>query len=483
MKKSLIILPLLLMSLAGCSQKNVVEIQILSFNDFHGAINESENQKGLLNFASTIKEQISKNKKHTVLLSAGDMYQGSAQSNINRGKLMIDVMNELGLEAMTIGNHEFDWGIDTIKAHHDGIEENGEANFDYLGCNIYSETFDENLGIAVANRVDWAKDYKIVERDGIKIGIVGWISSSCKDDISTPIIKNHIFQTPTSSVINIAKKLRSEEKCDLVIAMGHDDNNYVNSDIGLDETSKVNLIINGHTHKAYINNNGDYNIIQSSSYGEYLGITKIKYDKVNKIVKSLTSENKLIENVKNPDNTIKKIIDDSLKEINPLIEEKIGVSGENIDRTLGARWTANAIKSATNADIGVVNWGGIRSGAFPIKANDDIKVSKLWELMPFENMVELTTLTGSQVKSLEFNDDSFVFSSGLNFNNIEDDAKYRVAACDFIFDKKQYCFMSGEDVTSTNLYVRDALIEDVKAWTKEGLKVTPSKGTKVGVLI
>ncbi|MCH5172135.1 MAG: 5'-nucleotidase C-terminal domain-containing protein [Erysipelotrichales bacterium] len=482
MKKIFIVIPLLLMSLTGCNQNNIVELQILSFNDYHGAISESENHKGLLNFASTIKEQISKNKNHTVLLSAGDMYQGSAQSNINHGKLLIDVMNELGLEAMTIGNHEFDWGIDVIKSHHDGIEENGEANFDYLGCNIFesNKIYDDLYTIT---RVDWAKDYKIVERDGIKIGIIGWISNTCMDDISAPIIKDYKFEIPTDYVGKVAKQLRTEQNCDLIIAMGHDENSIVNHSIGLDEDSNVNLIINGHTHNAYVEENVSYNTIQSGSYGEYLGITKIKYDKVNKKVKSMTTENKLIEDVKKPNQIIKKIIDDSLETINPIVEEKIGVSGENISRTLGATWTANAIKSATGADIGVVNWGGIRSGAFPIKNNSDIKVSKLWEIMPFENMVELTTLTGVQVKSLEFNDDSFVFSSGLNFNDIVDDTKYRVAACDFIFDKKQYCFMSGEDIMGTNLYVRDALIEDVRAWTKAGLKVMPSKGTKVEVLI
>ena len=482
MKKSFTILPLLLASLAGCNQKNVVDVQILSFNDYHGAISESDNHKGLLNFASTIKEQTSKNKDHTVLLSAGDMYQGSAQSNINHGKILIDVMNELGLEAMTVGNHEFDWGIDVIKSHHDGNKENGEANFDYLGCNIFqkNQIYDDLIEMT---RVDWTKDYKIVERDGIKIGIIGWISSSCKDDISAPIIQNYKFEMPANYVETIAKSLKTEQNCDLIIAMGHDENNSVNYSIGLDEESKVNLIINGHTHNAYIEESDNYNIIQSGSYGEYLGITNIKYDKVNKKVKSITTENKKIEAVKKPDETIKGIIDEGLKIINPLVEAKIGVAGETINRTIGAKWTANAIKSATGADIGVVNWGGIRSGAFPIMANDEIKVSKLWEIMPFENMVELTTLTGKQVKSLEFNEDSFVFSSGLDFANIMDDAKYRVAACDFIFDKSKYCFMSGEDVTGTNLYVRDALIEDVKAWTKEGLKVTPSQGTKVGVLI
>ena len=482
MKKLFIVLPLLLMSLSGCSQKNVVEIQILSFNDYHGAISETDSHKGLLNFASTIKELTDKNKKYTVLLSAGDMYQGSAQSNMNRGKLMIDVMNELGLEAMTIGNHEFDWGIDVIKSHHDGNKENGEANFDYLGCNIFevNQVYDD---LVEMGRVDWAKDYKIVERDGIKIGIVGWISTTCMDDISAPIIKDYKFEMPASYVGEIARQLRTEQNCDLIIAMGHDGNKLVNYNIGYDASAKIDLIINGHTHDTYIEKNTNHSVIQSGSYGEYLGITKIKFDKSNKEVKSLATENKLIETVKKPDKSIKKIIDDSLESINPLIEEKIGVAGENISRSLGATWTANAIKSATGADIGVVNWGGIRSGAFPIMANDDIKVSKLWEIMPFENMVELTTLTGKQVKSLEYNSDSFVFSSKLNFSDIVDDAKYRVAACDYIFDKNQYCFMFGEDVTGTNLYVRDALIEDVRAWTKLGLKVMPSQGTKVNVLI
>lgn len=471
--KLLFIIPLLPL-FSGCN-KGEVELQILSFNDYHGAVEQRDDQMGLLNFATTIKNKTNEYKDTTVILSAGDMYQGSAESNIGNGKIMIDVMNEVGLDAMTIGNHEFDWGIDTIKSHHDSDLSNSEANYPYLGCNIYEKESN--------TRVDWTNDYTIVTREGINIGIVGWIASSCVDDIATSIISPYTFISPAARILEVAKTLRNEKNCDIVIAMGHDEDTILNEVLGIDEEANIDLIINGHTHQAYVYEGGNYNIIQSGTTGEYLGVTKIKFNKAKKEVISIKSENELVTNVTQKDQSISKIIEDDLKEISPIVNRVISKAGENIDRTSAANWAANTLKAATEADFGIVNFGGIRGNAFPINKNDDIKVSKVWEIMPFDNYVKTCLLTGSQIKGLESNDDSFVWSKNTDFASLDDEKLYKVAACDYIFDKPKYCFTKGQEVTLTPLLVRDAMIKDLEAWQASGLDFRPSQGTKVGNLL
>jgi len=471
--KLLLIIPLLPL-FSGCDKSNV-ELQILSFNDYHGAVVERDEQMGLLNFASTIKNKTKEYKNTTVILSAGDMYQGSAESNIGNGKIMVDVMNEIGLDAMAIGNHEFDWGIETIEAHHDSDTSNVEANYPYLGCNIYEK--DSNT------RVDWADDYKIVTREGINIGIVGWIASSCVDDIATSIISPYTFVSPAERVLEIAKTLRNEKNCDIVIAVGHEENDLLNEILRANEEAKIDLIINGHTHQAYVYGENNCNIIQSGTTGEYLGVTKIKYDKKNKEVISVQSENELVTSVTKKDSNVSKIIDDNLKEISPIVNRVISKAGESVDRMLAAKWAARTLKAATEADFGIVNFGGIRSNAFPINKNDDIKVSKVWEIMPFDNYVKTCLLTGRQIKSLEYDDDSFVWSTNPDFASLDEETLYKVAACDYIFDKPKYCFTKGQEVTLTPLLVRDAMIKDLEAWQASGLDFMPSQGTKVGNLL
>lgn len=476
--KMLFIIPLLPL-FSGCDKGEndlqEVELQVLSFNDYHGAVVQRDEQMGLLNFATTIKNKTKEYKDTTVILSAGDMYQGSAESNIGNGKIMVDVMNEIGLDAMTIGNHEFDWGIDTIKEHHDSDSSNVEANYPYLGCNIYEK--DTNT------RVDWANDYTIVTREGINIGIVGWIAYSCVDDIATSIISPYTFISPEERVLEVAKTLRTEKNCDIVIAIGHDDNDFLNDALGIDKEANINLIINGHTHQSYIYEGGKYNVIQSGTTGEYLGVTKIKFDKEKKEVISVKSTNELVKNVTQKDQNVSNIIEENLKEISPIVNRVISKAGENIDRNLAAEWAANTVKTTTGADFGIVNFGGIRANAFPINKNEDIKVSKIWEIMPFDNYVKTCLLTGRQIKGLESNDDNFVWSSNTDLTSLDDETLYKVAACDYIFDKPKYCFTKGQEVTLTPLLVRDAMIKDLEAWQASELDFMPSQGAKVGNLL
>ena len=93
------------------------------------------NSKDYVHVAYIINEK-NKSPDTTVILSSGDMFQGSAISNMTQGGVVVEAMNEIGFDAMTIGNHEFDWGIDKIAAYNDGDEKNGEADFPFLSCNI-----------------------------------------------------------------------------------------------------------------------------------------------------------------------------------------------------------------------------------------------------------------------------------------------------------------------------------------------------------
>ena len=97
----------------------IVGIDILSVNDFHGSLVESGRNPGAAKFGAFLRSEWSKNPHGTIFLSAGDMFQGSPDSNLLYGKTVVEVLNALRLDAMTLGNHEFDWGADVLWKFYD----------------------------------------------------------------------------------------------------------------------------------------------------------------------------------------------------------------------------------------------------------------------------------------------------------------------------------------------------------------------------
>ena len=107
------------------------EIVVLSINDFHGALAPAGKNVGAVKLVDALKTEKAKNPEGTIIVSAGDNYQGSAMSNLLYGEPVSAVFKEIGIELSAVGNHEFDWGIDRItKWAEDG-------GFIFVCTNIY----------------------------------------------------------------------------------------------------------------------------------------------------------------------------------------------------------------------------------------------------------------------------------------------------------------------------------------------------------
>ena len=144
-----------------------------------------------------------------MLLSSGDMWQGSAESNLTKGNIVTDWMNEMDFAAMTLGNHEYDWGEEAVIA-------NSElAKFPFLAINVYDRDTNE--------RVDYCEASVMVEYSGVQIGIIGAIGD-CYSSISADKVQDIYFKTGselTALVKAESEKLRSEG-ADIVVYSIHD---------------------------------------------------------------------------------------------------------------------------------------------------------------------------------------------------------------------------------------------------------------------
>ncbi len=473
---SIILFSIIFVSLVGCNKNDYVptdeelnkvveKLTILSVNDFHGALEkDSDGRFGAARLAYLI-EQEKKHSQASVLISAGDMFQGTALSSYNKGKTVIDVMNVMEFDAMSLGNHEFDWGYDEIYKYVDGEISNGEANFPYLGCNIIEKS--------TGQLAKGLKPYQVINKGGLIIGIIGFIGDTVENSISPQFIEPFEFTTVLTSVKKYTKELRTIHKADVVIAVGHQDERYNESIANLFGDEKVDAIINGHSHQAYTDiitrsDGTTVPCIQSGSAGEQYGCITLGIDTSTKEVKGGTAQNKR-SNGKDINSYVDKIISDLSVETAPVFSRVIGVATENVYKTSCELWAATALRNYTETDLAVINAGGIRNQGLPIYKGSNILVSTVHGFMPFDNIIKIVTLTGQEVKKLY---KSWVYSSNVTFDNsgnmyinnklINDYQKYTVASIDYIFDNEKYPFLRGENILNTGILFRDVLIETIE---------------------
>lgn len=260
------------------SSENVV-IDFYAINDLHGAVKDSSSYPGIEKMSTKLKE-LTDTKENAVFLSSGDMWQGSVYSNNTRGKLVTEWMNQMNFVSMTVGNHEYDWGEETI------IKNRELANFPTLGINVYSKE--------TKQRVSYLDASTIIEKGGIKIGIIGAIGN-CYSSISASKVANVEFKTGVdlaNLVINEAKRLKDDEDCQIVVYSLHDSINESGYQNNISMSKYVDIVFEGHTHTEYASTD-DYGIyhIQSGSYNSGISHATLTYDPKTKGVYTSLAEN------------------------------------------------------------------------------------------------------------------------------------------------------------------------------------------------
>ena len=260
--------------LSSLSFKSACEkhITILHTNDVHSHIEafgpeegRNANMGGVARRATLI-EKIRNENPHTLLLDAGDIFQGTPYFNFYGGELEFKLMSKLKYDASTIGNHDFDNGIDGLHA------QLPHANFDFICSNYdFSNTVLEGK----------TKPYRIIEKDGVKIGIFG-LGIELQGLVNKQLYKETKYLDPLEIATDMSATLKNEQNCDLVICLSHLGYKYDNpkiSDIKIAEkTENIDLIIGGHTHTfldepTVVKNKAGKNVLvnQVGCYGLYLG--------------------------------------------------------------------------------------------------------------------------------------------------------------------------------------------------------------------
>lgn len=223
-------------------KKGVKKLTILYTNDQHSRIepfpvNDPKwpDQGGFARRAALIKK-IRSQESNVLLLDAGDIFQGTPYFNFYAGELEYKLMTQMGYDVVTIGNHDFDLGVDNI------TKQMPHAGFDFVCANYdFSDT-------SLHGKV---RPYRILIKDGIKIGIFG-IGIELEGLVDKKNYGGTRYLDPIAKAKKTAEVLKLEKKCDYVICLSHLGYSYPGkkvSDMDLSEqTAHIDLIIGGHTH-------------------------------------------------------------------------------------------------------------------------------------------------------------------------------------------------------------------------------------------
>ena len=255
-------------------------ITILHTNDTHSQIEPFDpnhhkfaNKGGVARRASLIQKVRNEN-PNTLLLDAGDIFQGTPYFNYFGGEIEFKLMSLLKYDAATMGNHDFD---NSIEGFHHQLP---NANFDFVCANYdFKNTILNTL----------VKPYKIFFKSGIKIGVFG-LGIELQNLVSPELFKETTYLDPIEITKDITRELKENENCDLIICLSHLGYHYKNtqkvSDLKLAAATKdIDLIIGGHTHTflpkpTLVKNVNNETVIvnQVGAYGVNLGRIDFYFD-------------------------------------------------------------------------------------------------------------------------------------------------------------------------------------------------------------
>ena len=443
-----------------CNDYLIVVIDFYSINDLHGKFCDSTVQPGV-DELGTYFELRGLEDEHIVLLSAGDMWQGSAESVLTNGAIMVDWMNELGFVAMTLGNHEFDWGEDPIRAN------TQIADFPFLAINVYNHS--------TGKLADYCTPSIMVERGDIKIGIIGAIGD-CYGSISSDMVTDVYFKVGdelTSLVQDEATKLR-ENGADIIIYSLHDDTNGGNTNYD-DALSNgyVDVVFEGHSHQAYVKN-GSNGVVHIQGGGENYGLSHVEI-KINSLTgnKQITETNIITNSNYSSlnDHEPTEEIEDKYSEIINLAYTVLGTVSKNYNSNDLADYVAQLYLEA-----GTEKWGDsydiVYGGGF-IKTRDPYDLyagertyADLLSLLPFNNNLVLCKISGFNLKSklIENSSSSYhgAIKDGFNVADINPSGVYYVIV-DTYTSQYKYNNLTVVEYYDETTYARDLLAEAIKA--------------------
>ncbi len=458
-----------------CRQSVIVYIDFYNINDLHGKLADADTNIGVDELTTYLKNA-RKTDDYAFFVSTGDMWQGAAESNMTKGLIMTDWMNELDFTAMALGNHEFDWGSEYIQNNAD------LAEFPFLAINIYDR--------ATNKLVDYCEPSVMVDAGGLQIGFIGAIGD-CYSSIAVDKCDDVYFKVGsqlTALVKAEADRLR-HNGADYIVYIIHD--GYGNTNLGAVQQINssqiksyydvslsdgyIDLVFEGHTHQGYrlIDEHGVYHL---QNRGDNKG--GISHAEI--AINSVTNENKVTEAELVATHQYQNLEDDPIVEkLLQKYDDQISPSNKVLGYNRSYRSGSYMQQIIANLyyETGVKEWGdkydivlggGFMSVRSPYNLSaGDVTYADLQSLFPFDNQLTLCSIKGRDLKSkfFETNNDRYYicyddYGESVK-NNIDMNKTYYIIVDSYTAYYK-YNNLTVVEEYDPNVFARDLLAEYVK---------------------
>jgi 5'-nucleotidase/UDP-sugar diphosphatase len=378
-------------SLAAESAERIV---ILHTNDFHGAIEPREDSAGgqvggLINLVSLIDQLRAEDPGHTLLLDAGDSFQGTYVSNSTRGEVVMAAMNVAGYDAWTLGNHEFDWGQEVLRARID------QARFPVLAANL--------LDASSGQVWDGVEPYVLLKVGRARVAVLGL---TCPDTPAINEAENVAGLDFRGAVETVHRYLPElEEQADLIVVLSHAG---YDQDLALAQAvDGIDVIVGGHSH-LFIESPrmvNDTLIVQAGAKGQVVGRLELTLDLATGRVTDWSRDGVLraVTGGGVPvDAEVKSLVDAAEAEAVATMSQPIGETVRELEvKPYGEFALGNLVVDAMlaaeidghPADIALHNNGGIRASL----PQGSIDYGQIYAVLPFDDQLMALDLTGEQV--------------------------------------------------------------------------------------
>ncbi|WP_396653848.1 bifunctional 2',3'-cyclic-nucleotide 2'-phosphodiesterase/3'-nucleotidase [Metabacillus litoralis] len=405
-----------------------VKVQLLGLNDLHGQLDTvtkvGESLAGQIEYTAAALKQEEATNPNTLLVHAGDMIGGSPLiSALFQDEPTIEVLEEIGFDAGTLGNHEFDEGIDELKRMMNGGDHpNGTPGYDGMDFPLVAaNAYDTRDGQLIT------KPYTVLESGGQKIGVIGVVTQETPSMIVTKGNETLKITDEAEAINKYTAELKAQG-VESIVVLAHNPatqtgytDSFDASRIAEQINDEVDVIFAAHNH-VNVNRVVDNKlIVQAYSYGSAFSDVDLEIDPFTGDIFSKKAEIKTVYQDKyTPDTAVATIMKKYKEKVEPIKAQVVGqsvstlekgypsVTNEFGDNGLG-NLIADGMKDAMGADFALMNGGGVRS---PLEAGE-ITYGDLFAVQPFGNVLNKATLSGADLRVIL---DEQITERGLDYH-------------------------------------------------------------------
>lgn len=468
---------LALASVSGSDPERFVTIRVLETTDVHGYMLPGARERGTRRpiggsaaLAAWIARLRAENPDGTILLDGGDWFQGTMISNLQFGRPIVDQMNRLGYDAAAIGNHEFDWGLDTLRRRI------AELHCAVLGANCTDK--------ATRRTASFARADTILSRGGVRIGVLGLCYRNTQNVTLESNVYSLIFEDDSATAVHLVPDLR-RRGARIVIGLAHvpDETDRKGHAVSGDlnrlarGVPGVDVWLGGHSHNRIADTVAGVPVVIAGAHAECVGVVDLTFDRV--LARVVRHREWLVPTYSDslaPDSATAARVATWNAAIAPLAREPVGRLARRLTRgtpNLIGYLVTDAMRFAGRADIAMTNSGGLR-------ADLDAGVitrGRIYELMPFDNTIVTLEMNEAELRAafeeglrsgrvLQVSGLQVTYEPGRvidlrreNGAPLEPGRSYKVAINNFLATGGDgyRSFKNGRNVSDTNLPVRDAI--------------------------